>query len=249
MGSRRSYNQYCSVACALDLIGDRWTLLVIRELMIGPRRFTDLLGGLPGIGPKSAQRLAFYILRSSKNDAEALTRAISKVKESVKFCKSCNNLSDEDTCEICKSKSRDRSLLCIVEEPNDIIAIERAREYNGIYHVLLGSLSPLDGIGPSDLKVKELLNSNIRFSANPTVSNVPVAIDVKRYNENIVYFINRKDALQSNIYFMVNGSEFVKEEVPYMEAFNSYFGGGFSGLVLQEIREYRSMAYSASASF
>ena len=88
---------------------------------------------MPGIGPKSAQRLAFYILRSPKSDAEALAKAIAKVKESVKFCKICNNLSDEDTCEICKSKSRDRSLLCIVEEPNDIIAIERAREYNGIY--------------------------------------------------------------------------------------------------------------------
>lgn len=112
---------------------------------------------MPGIGPKSAQRLAFYILRSPKNDAEALARAIKNVKESVRFCNICNNLSDEETCEICKSRSRDKSLLCIVEEPNDIMAIERAREYNGIYHVLLGSLSPLDGIGPSDLKISELL--------------------------------------------------------------------------------------------
>ena len=115
------------------------------------------LAKMPGIGPKSAQRLAFYILRSPKNDAEALAKAIAKVKESVRFCKDCNNLSDEEACDICKSKSRDRSLLCVVEEPNDIIAIERAKEYNGIYHVLLGSLSPLDGIGPSDLKIKELL--------------------------------------------------------------------------------------------
>lgn len=112
---------------------------------------------MPGIGPKSAQRLAFYILRAPKNDAEALAKAIGKVKESVRFCKVCNNLSDEEVCDICKSKSRDKSLLCVVEEPNDIIAIEKAREYNGIYHVLLGSLSPLDGIGPSDLKIKELL--------------------------------------------------------------------------------------------
>lgn len=112
---------------------------------------------MPGIGPKSAQRLAFHILRASKNDADALARAISKVKESVRFCKICNNLSDEEICDICKSKSRNRSLLCVVEEPNDIIAIERAKEYNGIYHVLLGSLSPLDGIGPADLKIKELL--------------------------------------------------------------------------------------------
>ncbi len=112
---------------------------------------------MPGIGPKSAQRLAFHILRSSKNDAETLARAIVKVKESVKFCKTCNNLSDEEICEICNSTDRDRSILCVVEEPNDIAAIEKAGEYNGIYHVLLGSLSPLDGIGPSDLKIKELL--------------------------------------------------------------------------------------------
>lgn len=115
------------------------------------------LAKMPGIGPKSAQRLAFYILRSPKGDAEALTRAIVKVKESVRFCKACNNLSDEEICDICKSKTRDRAVLCVVEEPNDIVAIERAKEYNGIYHVLLGSLSPLDGIGPSDLKIKELL--------------------------------------------------------------------------------------------
>jgi recombination protein RecR len=112
---------------------------------------------MPGIGPKSAQRLAFHILRSPRNGAEALSRAIVKVKESVRFCKICNNLSDEETCDICNSKTRDRSVLCVVEEPNDVAAIERAREYNGIYHVLLGSLSPLDGIGPSDLKIKELL--------------------------------------------------------------------------------------------
>lgn len=117
----------------------------------------DEFSKMPGIGPKSAQRLAFHILRASKNDAEILAKAIVKVKESVRFCKTCNNLSDEEVCEICNSKDRDRSVLCVVEEPNDIAAIEKAREYNGIYHVLLGSLSPLDGIGPSDLKISELL--------------------------------------------------------------------------------------------
>ena len=117
----------------------------------------DEFSKMPGIGPKSAQRLAFYILRSSKNDAEALSKAILKVKESIRFCRICNNLSDEEICEVCKSSSRNKSILCIVEEPNDIIAIEKAGNYNGLYHVLLGSLSPLDGIGPSDLKIKELL--------------------------------------------------------------------------------------------
>jgi recombination protein RecR len=113
---------------------------------------------MPGIGPKTAQRLAFYILRSPRNDAEALSRAIVKVKESVRFCGICNNLSDEEFCEICKSPSRDKTILCVLEEPNDIIAIEKAGNFNGVYHVLLGSLSPLDGIGPSDLKIKELLD-------------------------------------------------------------------------------------------
>jgi len=113
---------------------------------------------MPGIGPKSAQRLAFYVLRSGRSEAQTLASAIIKVKESVRFCKICNNLSDEETCEICKSHSRNKALLCVVEEPNDIIAIERAGNFNGVYHVLLGSLSPLDGIGPSDLKIEELLN-------------------------------------------------------------------------------------------
>jgi recombination protein RecR len=113
---------------------------------------------MPGIGPKSAQRLAFYVLRSGASDVQALTGAIIKVKESVRFCKVCNNLSDEEVCEICKSPSRNKSLLCVVEEPNDIVTIERSGNFNGMYHVLLGSLSPLDGIGPSDLKVGELLS-------------------------------------------------------------------------------------------
>ncbi len=125
---------------------------------VSMRSLVGELSKMPGIGPKSAQRLAFYILRSSKDDADALAKAIVKVKDSVRFCDICNNLSDEDVCEICKSSSRNRSLLCVVEEPNDIITIERAGDFNGIYHVLLGSLSPLDGIGPSDLKIKELLN-------------------------------------------------------------------------------------------
>lgn len=113
---------------------------------------------MPGIGPKSAQRLAFYILRSARSDAEVLSKAILKVKDSVKSCGICNNLSDEETCEICKSSSRNKALLCVVEEPNDVVTIERAGNFNGLYHVLLGSLSPLDGIGPRDLKIKELLD-------------------------------------------------------------------------------------------
>ena len=111
---------------------------------------------MPGIGPKSAQRLAFYILKTSKSEADALAKAIIKVKESVRSCSICNNLSDNEICEICKSPSRDKSVLCIVEEPGDVVIIEKAGTFHGIYHVLLGSLSPLDGIGPGDLKIKEL---------------------------------------------------------------------------------------------
>jgi recombination protein RecR len=125
---------------------------------VSMRSLIEELSKMPGIGPKSAQRLAFYILRASKEDAGALSGAILKVKDSVRFCKICNNLSDEERCEICKSNLRDRSILCVVEEPNDIITIERSGDFKGVYHVLLGSLSPLDGIGPSDLKMGELLD-------------------------------------------------------------------------------------------
>ena len=125
---------------------------------VSMRELIDELAKMPGVGPKSAQRLAFYILRAPRQAAAALSGAILKVKESIRFCKICNNLSDEETCEICKSPSRDRTLLCIVEEPNDIISIERSGDFKGVYHVLLGSLSPLDGIGPSDIKIKELLD-------------------------------------------------------------------------------------------
>lgn len=124
---------------------------------VSMKALVDEFAKLPGIGPKSAQRLAFYVLRSSQNDAETLAKAVIKVKETVKFCKKCNNLSDEDHCEICKSTTRNRSVLCVVEEPKDVVVIERSGGHDGVYHVLLGSLSPLDGIGPEELKINELL--------------------------------------------------------------------------------------------
>lgn len=117
----------------------------------------DEFSKMPGIGPKSAQRLAFYILRSARTDADYLCKAVMKVKDSIRFCKACFNLSDEDICEICKSHTRNKSILCVVEEPNDVVTIEKAGFFNGLYHVLLGSLSPLDGIGPGDLKIAELV--------------------------------------------------------------------------------------------
>lgn len=122
------------------------------------KQLAEQFSRMPGIGPKSAQRLAFYILRSPREVAETFSSAVLKVKSSVRFCRVCNNLSDDELCDICKDRSRDRSVLCIVEEPNDIVTVERAGNFHGLYHVLLGSLSPLDGIGPSDLKIKELLD-------------------------------------------------------------------------------------------
>lgn len=121
------------------------------------KELTSELSRMPGIGPRTAERLAFYILRSDSRDAEKLSRAIMKVKESVRFCKTCNNLSDAEVCDICASHSRSKDTLCIVEEPRDIVNIEKSGGFSGIYHVLLGSLSPLDGIGPDDIKIKELL--------------------------------------------------------------------------------------------
>lgn len=122
------------------------------------RALIEHFANMPGIGTKTAQRLAFYILRLSKNDAEAFARAIVRVKESIRFCRTCYNLSDTEECEICTSKTRNRSVLCVVEEPNDIMLIEKALHFDGFYHVLLGALSPLDGIGPSELKIRELLD-------------------------------------------------------------------------------------------
>jgi len=113
---------------------------------------------LPGIGPKSAQRLAFYLLESSRKDVELLTTAIKMAKDTIKYCSVCFNITDIDPCRICSDQSRDESLLAIVAEPKDLMAIERSREYNGKYHVLGGLISPLDGIGPDTLRIKELMH-------------------------------------------------------------------------------------------
>jgi recombination protein RecR len=142
---------------------------------------------MPGIGPKSAQRLAFYILKASKDDTDDLAKAIIKVKESVRSCSVCNNLSDDETCEICKSASRDRSVLCIVEEPDDVVIIEKAGHFHGLYHVLLGSLSPLDGIGPGDLKIKELVERVNRERPKEII----IATDFNTEGEATALYISR----------------------------------------------------------
>ncbi len=115
------------------------------------------LSKLPGIGQKTAQRLAFYILGLSKGEVKELSEAILAAKTEVKYCSQCNNLTEYDPCEICSSHERDRKTICVVESPKDVLAMEKTGEYNGLYHVLHGSISPMDGIGPDDIKINNLL--------------------------------------------------------------------------------------------
>ena len=138
---------------------------------------------LPGIGRKSAERIAFHILDNmSKDDVKHMTDAIITAKENVKFCPVCQNLTDVTPCRICSSDKRDNSVICVVENPKDVIAIEKTKEYNGLYHVLHGALSPMDGVSPDDLKISELLlrlNGDIKeiiMATNPTVSGTATAV-------------------------------------------------------------------------
>ena len=117
----------------------------------------DELGRLPGVGPKSAQRIAFYLLSAEPADAERLAATIRRVKDEVRFCIICGNVSEADECRICRDPRRDPAIICVVEEPKDVLAIERTREFRGRYHVLGGAISPIDGVGPDDLRIRELM--------------------------------------------------------------------------------------------
>jgi len=143
----------------------------------------EALTKLPGIGKKTASRLAFHILRSSLSDAQGLSRAILDVKEKVHLCSICFNLTDEDSCWICRDERRTREILCIVEGPNDLIAIENTGSFKGRYHVLHGTISPLEGVGPDDIKIKELLERihregivEVILATNPTVEGGATAL-------------------------------------------------------------------------
>jgi len=120
------------------------------------QRLITELSKLPGIGSRTAQRLAFHILRSTPEDAASLASAINEVKEKIGFCEVCFNLADEPLCRICQDERRDRGIVCVVEEPSDVIPVERTHEYTGVYHVLGGALSPIDGVDPDDLRIEEL---------------------------------------------------------------------------------------------
>jgi recombination protein RecR len=149
-------------------------------------RLIEQLQRLPGIGPKGAQRLAFHILKNTRDDAERLVEAVREVKERVTYCSVCNNITDVDPCAFCSSTDRDRRLICVVEEPQNVSAVEKTREFKGLYHVLMGALSPLQGIGPDDLKIKGLLArvnngvGEVILATNPNVEGEATAIYLAR---------------------------------------------------------------------
>jgi len=152
---------------------------------------------LPGIGRKSAQRLVFYLLKCSKNDVQNLTDALIDIKEKVKYCSICYNITEHDPCYICNSQKRDRSLLCVIEEANDVLALERTGEYKGLYHVLGGALSPLDGIGPDDLRIRELMSrlngqiEEIIIATNPNTEGDATALYLEKLIKPLNYKITR----------------------------------------------------------
>jgi recombination protein RecR len=147
----------------------------------------DELGRLPGIGPKSAQRIAFYLLKAAPEDANRLAKAVLEAKERVSWCQRCFNFAEGDLCVYCRDERRDPGVLCVVEEPRDIVAVERTQEYRGRYHVLLGAISPIEGIGPEQLKIKELLTrvgdegvNEVILATNPNIEGEATAMYLAR---------------------------------------------------------------------
>jgi len=148
-------------------------------------RLIEAFSRMPGIGPRSAQRLTFHILQSSGEEIDSLLRFIREVKENVRFCARCNNLSEDRICGICSDPSRDASMICVVEGPSGVIAMEKGGIYRGLYHVLLGELSPIDGVGPDDLKIKEL----IRRIRKEAVKEVIIATDFTTEGETTALYL------------------------------------------------------------
>ncbi len=149
-------------------------------------RLIQELQQLPGIGPKGAQRLAFHLLKTPREQTDRLVDAVRDVKERVTYCSICNNITDADPCVFCSGSDRDPHVICVVEEPQNVAAIEKTREFKGLYHVLMGALSPLQGIGPDDLKIKSLLTrvtngvAEIILATNPTVEGEATALYLAR---------------------------------------------------------------------
>ena len=158
------------------------------SIYAGPvQRLIDELGRLPGIGPKSAQRIAFYILRVAPEDARRLAAAIVEVKEKISWCRRCFNIAEGELCQFCLDERRDRTVICVVEEPRDIVAVERTQEFRGAYHVLQGTISPIEGIGPDQLRIGELLTrvrddavTEVIIATNPNTDGEVTAMYLAR---------------------------------------------------------------------
>jgi recombination protein RecR len=147
----------------------------------------DELGRLPGVGPKSAQRIAFHIIQSDRVDVSRLAEVLKTVKERVKFCTICGNITEEDLCKICRDPRRDNTSICVVEESKDVIAIEKTREFKGKYHVLGGAISPIDGIGPENLRIRELMQR----LAETEIAEVIIATDPNLEGEATATYLTR----------------------------------------------------------
>ncbi|MGH3367334.1 MAG: recombination mediator RecR [Nocardioidaceae bacterium] len=147
----------------------------------------DELGRLPGVGPKSAQRIAFYVLNADPTDVRRLADVLVEVKDKVRFCSTCGNVAEEEQCRICRDPRRDAHVLCVVEEPKDVIAVERTREYRGRYHVLGGAISPIEGIGPDELRIREL----VQRLSDGTVTEVILATDPNLEGEATATYLTR----------------------------------------------------------
>lgn len=156
-----------------------------------PRAVTRLIEEfhrLPGIGPKTAQRLTFYLLRAPKEHALSLAEALTQLKDRIGTCSICQNIAEENPCAICRDDARDRSMICVVEEPLDVLALERTREYHGVYHVLHGAISPVEGIGPEDLRVQELLT---RIRREPGITEIVLATNPNLEGEATAMYLER----------------------------------------------------------
>jgi len=147
----------------------------------------DELGRLPGVGPKSAQRIAFHLLAADPVDVRRLVTALTEVKDKVRFCTICGNVAEEEQCRICRDPRRDPAVICVVEEPKDVVAIERTREFRGRYHVLGGAISPIEGVGPDDLRVRELMTR----LADGTVTELILATDPNLEGEATATYLAR----------------------------------------------------------
>jgi recombination protein RecR len=147
----------------------------------------DELGRLPGVGPKSAQRIAFYLLAADPVDVRRLVAALTEVKDKVRFCTICGNVAEQEQCRVCRDPRRDLAVICVVEEPKDVVAIERTREFRGRYHILGGAISPIEGVGPDDLRIRELMTR----LADDTITELIIATDPNLEGEATATYLAR----------------------------------------------------------